>query len=147
MENEKPMIERLINFNRKLKKNNKIMNSENKGYSRNEFYNLMKLNGISSNSDLINKLFWIFDENGDDNLKIKELALGLELFTESPFEEKLRVFFDLCDEDDSGLVSKSELMNILRNNLINNEEKAGVKNIIDKIFAYYNLDDKAELTL
>lgn len=144
MENEKPMIDRLIQFNKKLKKQNP---DNDQGFTRKEFYHLMKSNGISSDSHIINKLFWIFDENGDNELKIRELALGLELFTDSPLEEKLRVFFDLCDEDNSGLVSKSELLNILRNNLINHEEKAGVKAIIDKIFNFYNLDDKAELSL
>jgi Ca2+-binding EF-hand superfamily protein len=147
MENEKPMVDRLITLNKKLLTDMESKDKKENGYNRKEFYKLMVTNGISSDTEIINKLFWIFDENGDNRIKIKELALGLELFTESPLEKKLKVFFDLCDEDNSGLISKNELLTILRNNLINHEEKAGVKNIIDRIFALYKLDDKGELSL
>ena len=145
MEKERPMIERLINLNKKLL--NDMISNNQREYTRKEFYNIMVSNGICSDTNIINKLFWIFDENEDNRVKIKELALGFELFTESPLEKKLKVFFDLCDIDNNGLVSKSELLNKLRNNLINNEEKAGVKQIIDDIFSFYKLDDKSELSL
>lgn len=144
MEHEKNVVKRLVNFHRKFKENPQ---NQDKSYSREEFYDLMRSHGISNNPDLINKLFWIFDVNEDDQLKIKELALGLEMFRDSSLEEKLKAFYDLCDEDDSGSVSKNEFMKILKNNMVKNDEKATVKQVIDKIYAYYNLDDKGELTL
>ena len=144
MENEKILIKRLVDFH----KNFIIkVNQENKGLSRDEFYELMKSNGICSDSNMINKLFWIFDDDGDNCIKLKELALGLEMFRDSPLEEKLKAFFDLCDEDNSGSVSKNEFLKVLKNNLINSDEKSNAKQVIDKIYAFYNLYDKGELSL
>lgn len=144
MEQEKNVVKRLVNFHKKFKNNPQ---NEEKSYTREQFYELMCSNGISNNPDLINKLFWVFDENGDEQLKIKELALGLEMFRDSSLEEKLKAFYDLCDEDNSGSVSKGEFLKILKNNLINNDEKSTVKQVVDRIYAYYNLDDKGELSL
>jgi len=144
MENEKDLVKKLVGFHKKI---NQTQKNKETSYSREEFYMLMKTNGISNNPDLINKLFWIFDENGDDLLKFKELALGLEMFRDSPLEEKLKAFYDLCDEDNSGSVSKGEFLKILKNNLINNDEKSNVKHVVDRIFSHYNLDEKGELSL
>lgn len=144
MEHEKNVVKKLVSFHKKLSMDQR---NDDKCYSREEFYELMRANGISNNPDLINKLFWVFDENGDDKLKIKELALGLEMFRDSSLEEKLKAFFDLCDEDNSGSVSKGEFLKIIKNNLINNDEKSNVKQVIDSIYAGYGLDDKGELSL
>ena len=50
----------------------------------------MKENGITHDDELINKLFWVFDEDDSGDIDYKEMAFGLEMFRESPFENKLK---------------------------------------------------------
>jgi len=52
--------------------------------------------GITSNEDLINKLFWIFDEDGSGDVDIKEIAFGIEMFNENPLDKKLACKCLLC---------------------------------------------------
>lgn len=143
MEQEKSMVSKLTDFHKKF-----LTNSENydKSYTRQQFYELMRVNGISNNSNLINKLFWVFDENGDEKLKMYELALGLEMFRDSSPEEKIRTYFDLCDKDHSGSISKGEFLKMMRNNLVNNDEKNILRQIIDGIYGNCNLNEKGELS-
>jgi Ca2+-binding EF-hand superfamily protein len=117
-----------------------------KGLKKNEFAKLMKINGITSDMGLINKLFWVFDEDGDQHLQFKEIAFGIEMFRESPIETKLKAFFDLCDVDNSGSISKVEFMNLLRKNIINNDEKLSMKQVVDRIFSCVKLDKNGEIT-
>ena len=125
-------------------KNNKL---KQRGLSKAEFSNLIISRGISNDVDLINKLFWVFDEDGSGDLKYQELVFGLEMFRDSSFETKLKAFFDLCDADSSGAISKKEFSDLLRKNVINNEDKNNIKSIVEKIFKSVKLDANGEITL
>lgn len=61
-----------------------------KGLNLKEFTSVMKENGITNDIDLINKLFWVFDEDGSGDIEYKELAFGLEMFRESTFDNKIK---------------------------------------------------------
>ena len=61
-----------------------------KGLNKKEFAELMKSNQITNDLDLINKLFWLFDEDGSGDIEYKELAFGLEMFRDSNFDQKLK---------------------------------------------------------
>lgn len=50
-------------------------------------------------------MFYIFDEDGSGTVDYKELIIGLEVFKEDSIEDKMKVFFDLCDVDGSGEVT------------------------------------------
>lgn len=57
-------------------------------------------------SDLSEKLFYVFDEDQSGTIDYKELIVGLEVFKEDSIEEKMKVFFELCDTDGSGAISE-----------------------------------------
>jgi hypothetical protein len=40
--------------------------------------------------------------------------VGLEMFKESSFSEKLQIFFDICDEDGPGDIDEEEFYNVLK---------------------------------
>lgn len=61
-----------------------------KGLDKNQFAKLMISFNITKDQDLINKLFWIFDEDGSGDIEYKELAFGLEMFRDSNIEQKLK---------------------------------------------------------
>jgi len=89
---------------------------EDPDLNREEFGRLMEKVGLGEDKMLIDKLFWVFDEDGSGNIGHKELGIGLEMLKDNTFEEKLDVFFDLCDEDNSGSIDKKEFYNLLRLN-------------------------------
>ena len=45
--------------------------------------------GLGTDKNLIDKLFWIFDDDGNGEVDHKELAVGLEMLKENTFEDKL----------------------------------------------------------
>lgn len=57
-------------------------------------------------TDLSEKLFYVFDEDQSGTIDYKELIVGLEVFKEDSIEEKMKVFFEICDTDGSGAISE-----------------------------------------
>lgn len=46
------------------------------------------------------------------------MIVGLEVFKEDSIEEKMKVFFEICDTDGSGAISEQELYNVLKLNIV-----------------------------
>lgn len=148
IDNKKDCLDRLMKFQENLlntsKKKAKSQNDE--GLTKPEFTKLMITNGITNDYDLINKLFWVFDENGDGDLKYSEIAFGVEMFRDSSMEQKLKSFFDLCDVDGSGSISKTEFINLFKKNIINSDERLNMKLAVDKIFNSVQTDENGDIT-
>ena len=88
--NKKENLEKLSNNKQILEKFNQIKKASQKGLNKKEFGELMISNNIFKDKDVINKLFWVFDEDGSGDIEYKELAFGLEMFRESSTENKLK---------------------------------------------------------
>lgn len=66
------------------------------GYiDKNEFEELLDACGIRYDQSLHERLFWLFDLNGNGVIEQKEILLALELFKEHSLDEKVKMFFDL----------------------------------------------------
>lgn len=89
---------------------------ENPDLNREEFGRLLDKVGLGGDQALIDRIFWVFDEDGGGQIGFRELGIGLEMLKNNTFEEKLDTFFDLCDEDNSGTIDKKEFYNLLRLN-------------------------------
>ena len=90
----------------------------------------MLSHNITGDINLIEKLFWVFDENGSGDVKYEEFVLGIEMFKESAsMEDKLRVFFDLCDKNKKGSISSENFFDLLKKNVIYSEDKLELKRI------------------
>lgn len=147
IDNKKDCLDRLMKFQESLLLTSKKKEKSNdEGLTKPEFAKLMITNGITNDQDLINKLFWVFDENGDGDLKYSEIAFGVEMFRDSSMEQKLKSFFDLCDTDGSGSISKQEFINLFKKNIINSDEKVNMKLAVDKIFNSVVTDEKGDIT-
>jgi Ca2+-binding EF-hand superfamily protein len=57
--------------------------------NRDEFAKLLDMIGLGTDRNLIDKLFWIFDDDGNGEVDHKELAVGLEMLKENTFADKL----------------------------------------------------------
>lgn len=66
--------------------NNRLKGALNKK----EFEDFLVINTITIDKDMINKIFWVFDPKGLGSIDYLEIAFGLEMFSESSPEEKLK---------------------------------------------------------
>lgn len=57
-------------------------------------------------------MFQTFDSNKDGVLDVREVIIGLSVFTRGNLEEKLRWIFTAYDVNDSGYINKQEMLNI-----------------------------------
>jgi Ca2+-binding EF-hand superfamily protein len=90
IENKQENLDKLSNNRHILEKFTLIKEHSQKGMNKKEFGELMISNGITKDWDIINKLFWVFDEDGSGDIEYKELAFGLEMFRDSSIENKLK---------------------------------------------------------
>eukprot|EP01017_Pseudomicrothorax_dubius_P045044 TRINITY_DN7715_c0_g1_i4.p1 TRINITY_DN7715_c0_g1~~TRINITY_DN7715_c0_g1_i4.p1 ORF type:complete len:131 (+),score=24.96 TRINITY_DN7715_c0_g1_i4:139-531(+) len=58
-----------------------------------EFDKLLMGCNIKYEKNLFERLFWLLDLNGNGVIEQREILIGLDMFKEYSFEEKLNVFF------------------------------------------------------
>lgn len=75
----------------------------------------------------------------------KELAIGLEMLSDSTYEERIGKFFDLADDDGSGSIDRKEFYSLLKLNLNDYEERKRLKIYVKEIFKEYDYDGDGEL--
>lgn len=119
----------------------------NEGITFDEFSKALRTNGITKNQETMRKLYWIFDEDGDNTIEYNEILSGLEIFHESSPEEKVKTFFNLCDTDGSNTVSKDEFLALLKKTIVNSDDLHTLRRIVDKIFKSVDSNETGELTL
>ena len=132
--------------------------SSDKGLNREEFAKLLGMIGLGTDRQLIEKLFWIFDDDGNGEVDHKELAVGLEMLKENTFVDKIDSmaiygfntviigFFDICDEDNSGTIDKKEFYNLLKLSMVNYEDVSSLKALVKKLFAMVDRRGTGEIT-
>eukprot|EP00002_Diphylleia_rotans_P001665 TRINITY_DN1093_c0_g1_i10.p1 TRINITY_DN1093_c0_g1~~TRINITY_DN1093_c0_g1_i10.p1 ORF type:complete len:144 (-),score=36.36 TRINITY_DN1093_c0_g1_i10:782-1213(-) len=66
-------------------------------------------------SIVTDRLFRVFDKNGDGSITFKEFVSGLSIFcSRGTLEEKLALSFRIYDVDGNGSIDKSELLEFLK---------------------------------
>lgn len=69
----------------------------------------------------------------------------MEVFKEDSIEEKMKVFFELCDTDGSGAISEVELYNVLKLNVASFSDRQKLKKTISKIFVECDTNGDGQL--
>lgn len=65
-------------------------------------------------SPQVEKLFQLFDNDKSGQIDVKEFMIGLSNFSGAGKEEKLKFAFMVFDEDGNGVITKQELLKILK---------------------------------
>ena len=75
------------------------------------------------------RIFSLLDTDGSGGLNVREFVIGLSVLCRSKSEEQFKFVFRVFDADDDGLISKGELVSMLRLNTqsIQSEEQASTK--------------------
>ncbi|XP_023209588.1 dual oxidase-like isoform X1 [Centruroides sculpturatus] len=105
--------------------------------------------GMKADSLFVKQMFNCVDKDKDGRISFQEFLDTVVLFSRGKTEDKLRIVFDMCDDDGNGVIDKQELTKMLRslvdiaktNSLTENQ----VMELIQGMFAAAGLEDKEEL--
>lgn len=106
--------------------------------------------GMKSNDVFVKKMFNIVDKDGDGRISFQEFLDTVVLFSKGKTEDKLRIVFDMCDNDRNGVIDKVEfsemlrsLVDIAKTNTLSSED---VTELIDGMFKNAGIENKEYLT-
>ena len=140
--NYREEVDRLLDNCRLL-----IQSTNYRGHiSHQNFEDIMGSLGLGVDKILVDRLFWVFDEDGDGKIEPREIMVGLEMFRETSFKEKLEVFFDICDEDGSGDIDEEEFYNVLKLCVTSAKERKLLKDSLHELFMVIDEDGNGVLT-
>jgi len=88
LENKKEIVDKLTTFQETFFETLKNRNIES--FNLKTFGDIMVEFGITMDKELINKLFWLFDEDSSGDVDLKEIAFGIENFLENSLDNKLK---------------------------------------------------------
>ncbi|KAK6618258.1 hypothetical protein RUM44_002709 [Polyplax serrata] len=115
--------------------------------SKSEFASAL---GMKPDAIFVKKMFNIVDKDGDGRISFQEFLDTVVLFSRGKTEDKLRIIFDMCDNDRNGVIDKEEfsemlrsLVEIARTTSLSDEH---VTELIDGMFHDAGLEHKNFLT-
>ena len=106
--------------------------------------------GMKSDAMFVRKMFNIVDKDQDGRISFQEFLETVVLFSRGKTEDKLRIIFDMCDNDRNGVIDKAEfgemmrsLVEIARTTSLTDDQ---VTELIDGMFSDVGLEHKNHLT-
>ena len=89
-----------------------------------EFKDMMKKQGDDKDPSVeLLEAFKLFDKDKAGQIDVREFMIGLSNFTGAGKEEKLKFAFMVFDEDGNGVITKQELIKILKANHMASSDK------------------------
>ncbi|CAL1263202.1 unnamed protein product [Larinioides sclopetarius] len=114
--------------------------------SKNEFADAL---GMKPDSLFVKRMFNCVDKDKDGQISFQEFLDTVDLFSRGKTEAKLRVIFDMCDDDGNGVIDKQELTKMLRSLVdiakTNSLGEDQVMELIKGMFSTAGLDEKEKL--
>ena len=74
----------------------------------------MMYGGIGGDENLLDKIFFIFSDQSNTKMDFRLFLVGLEIFSDRKYEEKLERFIELADIEDKAYINKDQLYHIFR---------------------------------
>ncbi len=106
--------------------------------------------GMKPDSLFVKQMFNCVDKDNDGRISFQEFLDTVVLFSRGKTENKLRIIFDMCDNDGNGVIDKMELTKMLRSLVdiakTDSMSEEEVMDLISGMFAATGLDNKEELT-
>ncbi|XP_037789559.1 dual oxidase-like [Penaeus monodon] len=106
--------------------------------------------GMKPDDIFVRRMFNIVDKDGDGRISFQEFLDTVVLFSKGSTDDKLRIIFDMCDNDRNGVIDKTELSEMLRSlveiaktNTVSDEE---VEELINGMFSSSGINHKESLT-
>ena len=101
---------------------------------------------IYKDPNLINRLFWyecinifrVFDLNDDGVIEYNEIQYSINLFREYDQNDKVQIFFELCDENEDGYINEEDLRKFFTKNLSNQDDLRTMKFCLKEFYHELN---------
>ncbi|XP_071748300.1 dual oxidase isoform X2 [Lepeophtheirus salmonis] len=106
--------------------------------------------GMKDSDVFVTKMFNIVDKDNDNRISFQEFLDTIVLFSKGRTDDKLRIIFDMCDDDKNGFIDKKELSELL-NSLVDIAKtqklsEQNVNDLINSMFHSAGFEDKESLT-
>ncbi|GFS70288.1 dual oxidase [Nephila pilipes] len=105
--------------------------------------------GMRPESLFVKRMFNCVDKDKDGRISFQEFLDTVVLFSRGKTEDKLRIVFDMCDDDGNGVIDKRELTQMLRSLVdiakTDSLDETQVMDLIHGMFAASGLHDKEEM--
>lgn len=105
--------------------------------------------GMKPDEMFVRRMFNIVDKDQDGRISFQEFLETVVLFSRGKTEDKLRIIFDMCDNDRNGVIDKEELSEMMRS-LVEIACTTSIKDdqvtkLIDGMFSDAGLEQKTYL--
>ena len=70
--------------------------------------------GMKGDDIFVRRMFNIVDKDSDGRISFQEFLDTVVLFSKGTTDDKLRIIFDMCDNDRNGVIDKTELSEMLK---------------------------------
>ncbi|KAB7496237.1 Dual oxidase [Armadillidium nasatum] len=95
--------------------------------------------GMKADDIFVRRMFNIVDKDGDGQISFQEFLDTVVLFSKGSTDDKLRIIFDMCDNDRNGVIDKTELSDMLRSLVdIAKTDKLGDEEVEELIEGMFN---------
>lgn len=95
--------------------------------------------GMKADDIFVRRMFNIVDKDGDGQISFQEFLDTVVLFSKGSTDDKLRIIFDMCDNDRNGVIDKAELSDMLRSLVdIAKTDKLGDEEVEELIEGMFN---------
>ncbi|CAH1722727.1 unnamed protein product [Aphis gossypii] len=106
--------------------------------------------GMKADAVFVRMMFNIVDKDSDGRISFQEFLDTVVLFSRGKTEDKLRIIFDMCDNDRNGVIDKGEFSEMLRSLVeiarTTSLSDAHVTELIDGMFQNVGLSNKDFMT-
>ncbi|XP_043219093.1 dual oxidase-like [Amphibalanus amphitrite] len=132
---------------RKMEVSNDIIMVMRTSLTKKEFASAL---GMKGDAVFVHKMFNVVDKDGDGQISFQEFLDTVVLFSRGTIDNKLRIIFDMCDNDRNGTIDKDELSEMLRSLVeiakTNSLTDMEVTELIDGMFKSAGLEEKDVMT-
>ena len=106
--------------------------------------------GMNEKEMFVSKMFNIVDKDSDGRISFQEFLDTIVLFSKGRTDDKLRIIFDMCDNDKNGSIDKKELSELLESlvDIAKTKKLTGddVKALTEQMFQAAGFENKESLS-
>ncbi|XP_021017517.1 EF-hand calcium-binding domain-containing protein 1-like [Mus caroli] len=123
---------------------------DNTGLDCNTFRGVLQNIFGMTNDMLMNRVFFVFDKDGDGFVNLEEWIRGLAVFLRGTFEEKMRFCFEVYYLNGDAYISQENIFDMLKSSLFQHspeeENEEGIKDLVEISLKKMDYDNDGKIS-
>ncbi|XP_031235782.1 EF-hand calcium-binding domain-containing protein 1-like isoform X2 [Mastomys coucha] len=123
---------------------------DNTRMDRNTFRGVLQNIFGMTNDLLMNRVFFVFDKDGDSYVNLQEWIKGLAVFLRGTFEEKMRFCFEVYYLSGDAYISREKIFDMLKSSLFQHspeeENEEGIKDLVEISLKKMDYDNDGKIS-